>query len=340
MRIDFTELEILNRIGGGAFGEIFKVRWRGTLVAAKCIKSAKIYRDWAIKQRQSKGGETAVDDADHHDNSLSTTTKEIALEDFRTEVSIMKQIRHPNICMLLAYSTTTDYEVMVSELMKCSLLDVFQANIINNTHLSKRVQIVYAQQLAQGMNYLHTCKPPILHRDLKPANLLIDYSGTLKVTDFGLAKVRPTPAKQKDAKNNADDALLTDEFVMTGETGSYRFMAPEVFRHERYNESVDVYSYAMIFFNILSGHQPWPMLNGIKAASAAALEGRRPYIPRDWDNRIVHLLKQCWDEDPSARPSFSRVLADLNVYSHHVFNTGENDVVTAGVSSKCSCAIM
>uniref|UniRef100_A0A7S2KB98 Protein kinase domain-containing protein n=1 Tax=Leptocylindrus danicus TaxID=163516 RepID=A0A7S2KB98_9STRA len=127
---------------------------------------------------------------------------------------------------------------------------------------------------------------------------------------------------------------------MTGETGSYRFMAPEVFRHERYNESVDVYSYAMIFFNILSGHQPWPMLNGIKAASAAALEGRRPYIPRDWDNRIVHLLKQCWDEDPSARPSFSRVLADLNVYSHHVFNTGENDVVTAGVSSKCSCAIM
>merc|ERR1712232_878333 len=38
MRIDFTELEILNRIGGGAFGEIFKVRWRGTLVAAKCIK--------------------------------------------------------------------------------------------------------------------------------------------------------------------------------------------------------------------------------------------------------------------------------------------------------------
>ena len=48
------------------------------------------------------------------------------------------------------------------------------------------------------MNYLHTCKPPIIHRDLKPANLLIDDSRTLKITDFGLAKIRPTPGKNSD----------------------------------------------------------------------------------------------------------------------------------------------
>eukprot|EP00957_Ditylum_brightwellii_P116390 8877589-Ditylum_brightwellii.AAC.1 len=124
--------------------------------------------------------------------------------------------RHPNICMLLAYSVTANFEVMISELMKCSLYDVFKANLLHNTHLSKKKQIVYAQQLAQGMNYLHTCRPPIIHRDLKPANLLIDFSGTLKITDFGLAKIRPNPEQREQ-----------DQFLMTGETGSYRFMAPE-----------------------------------------------------------------------------------------------------------------
>jgi serine/threonine protein kinase len=65
-----------------------------------------------------------------------------------------------------------------------------------------------------------------MHRDLKPANLLIDFSGVLKVSDFGLAKLRPTPTKEKDP----------NKVFMTGETGSYRFMAPEVFRHEDYDE--------------------------------------------------------------------------------------------------------
>ena len=51
----------------------------------------------------------------------------------------------------------------------------------------------------------------------KPANLLIDYSGVLKISDFGLAKIRPDPTKTEE-----------EAFVMTGETGSYRFMAPEV----------------------------------------------------------------------------------------------------------------
>ena len=51
----------------------------------------------------------------------------------------------------------------------------------------------------------------------KPANLLIDYSGVLKISDFGLAKIRPDPTKTEQ-----------EAFVMTGETGSYRFMAPEV----------------------------------------------------------------------------------------------------------------
>uniref|UniRef100_A0A7S1V402 Protein kinase domain-containing protein n=1 Tax=Grammatophora oceanica TaxID=210454 RepID=A0A7S1V402_9STRA len=108
--------------------------------------------------------EAAQNDADqgHHD---------LALADFRQEIAVLKSLRHPNICLLLAYSTTEDYEVLVSELMKCNLLDVIKANLIHGTRMKHRTMIVYAQQLAQGMNYLHTCKPPIIHRDVKLANL-------------------------------------------------------------------------------------------------------------------------------------------------------------------------
>lgn len=50
LEVEFNQLEMVDRIGKGSFGEIYKCRWRGTLVAAKCIKSAKIRKEWAIKQ--------------------------------------------------------------------------------------------------------------------------------------------------------------------------------------------------------------------------------------------------------------------------------------------------
>lgn len=188
--INFDELEMIDRIGNGAFGEIYKCRWRGILVAAKCIKSTKILKEW---QQQKVGERNAgVDGADDalalsssrlgasSSGGMDEQEIKMALEDFRVEVSILRKLRHPNICMLLAYSTTENFEVMVSELMKCSLLDVFKANLLHGTHMPKRKQVVYAQQLAQGMNYLHTCKPPIIHRDLKVRAIgRIGYDGFL-----------------------------------------------------------------------------------------------------------------------------------------------------------------
>mmetsp|Transcript_2479 Transcript_2479/g.4633 ORF Transcript_2479/g.4633 Transcript_2479/m.4633 type:complete len:711 (+) Transcript_2479:220-2352(+) len=298
LKVEFSELEVIDKIGSGAFGEIFKCRWRGTLVAAKCIKSTKIIEYWkeenmiATQRNYRKDAEMNEDEV-----------KE-ALNDFRAETSILRTLRHPNIVMLLGYSTTENFEVMISELMKCSLLDIFKSHIIHRTRLPKRKQIIYAQQLARGMNYLHQCSPPIIHRDLKPANLLIDASGTLKISDFGLAKVRPDPSLSE-----------TDEFRMTGETGSYRFMAPEVFRHEDYTETVDVYSFAMIFYYLLSGRPPWEQLNGLKAVIKAATEADRPIIDRSWDSQLSSLMQRCWDENPSSRPSFSVILEELHEYS-------------------------
>jgi serine/threonine protein kinase len=72
---------------------------------------------------------------------------------------------------MLAYSATANYECLVSELMKCSLLDVFKAHIIQGSHMGRKNQVVYATQLALGMTYLHTCNPPIIHRDVSPDHM-------------------------------------------------------------------------------------------------------------------------------------------------------------------------
>ena len=221
MHIEFNELEMIDRIGAGAFGEIYKCRWRGTLVATKIIKTAKIRRDWN-NRRLMKAMEKAADndievddiirdmDNEPEDDGvvMSVHEKELAVEDFRQEISVLKSLRHPHIVLLLAYSTTDNYECLISELMKCSLLDVFKSHLVQGTRMPSRTKIIYATQLALGMNYLHTCKPPIIHRDLKPANLLIDHSGVLKISDFGLSRIRPDPGKNE-----------TDAFTMTGETG-------------------------------------------------------------------------------------------------------------------------
>lgn len=336
LEVAFEELEMVDRIGKGSFGEIYKCRWRGTLVAAKCIKSAKIRTEWLKTQigQRAANGEDSEDIIKELDEAeITAIQKEEALDDFRKEVSVLKSLRHPNIVLLLAYSTTEDLEVMVSELMKCSLLDVFKAHIINGSKMKKRDQIVYATHLAQGMLYLHTCRPPIIHRDLKPANLLIDQAGVLKVADFGLAKVRPDP-KRKEA----------DTFMMTGETGSYRFMAPEVYRHEDYTETVDVYSYAMILFYLLDGKPPWPYSNGLVAVRKASDEGERPEVPRNWDLRLQNLLQEGWHETPSNRPHFRHILKILNEYSREVFRA-DSDILTAtqppqGARTGCRCNIM
>ena len=164
---------------------------------------------------------------------------------------------------------------------------------------------------------------------LKPANLLIDHSGVLKISDFGLSKIRPKP-----------ELAEKETYTMTGETGSYRFMAPEVYRHEEYNETVDVYSFAMIFFYLLIGRPPWPALPGLEAVRKAALEGDRPNIPRDIDVRLQALLKETWDDNPKVRPPFNKISSTLSGYIKDVFKTDTNAVASAEVDAGCKCIIL
>ena len=136
---------------------------------------------------------------------------------------------------------------------------------------------------------------------------------------------------------------------MTGETGSYRFMAPEVFRHEAYGRPVDVYSFSMILFYMLDGQSPWPELDGMRAVTVAATTGERPTVPRHWDSKLAELLIAAWDDNPKKRPSFAAVLEQLHAFHLAEFKCtfeeaqkrgGASSAAGAGGAASGCCAVM
>lgn len=90
-----------------------------------------------------------------------------------------------------------------------------------------------AGDVARGMDFLH--KNNIIHRDLKAANLLMDEYEVVKVADFGVARVQANSG------------------VMTAETGTYRWMAPEVIKHGPYDHKADIFSFGIVLWELLTG---------------------------------------------------------------------------------------
>ena len=94
--------------------------------------------------------------------------------------------------------------------------------------------------IASGLEYLHTRKPSIIHRDCKSSNILITAKGTAKIADFGLAKVKQSTRS-----------------MVRSLVGTVNWQAPELWHaHPKYNHKVDVFSCAMVFWEMLQWHAP------------------------------------------------------------------------------------
>ncbi|CAN1217255.1 Serine/threonine-protein kinase STY17 [Linum perenne] len=152
--------------------------------------------------------------------------------------------------------------------------------------------------MAQAMQYLHEQKPnKVIHRDLKPSNIFLDDANHVRVADFGHARF-----------------LNDNEMALTGETGTYVYMAPEVISCQPYNEKCDVYSFAVILNEIITGDYPYVETGIMQIAMQVADGSLRPALPEDEDGQLVELIDLIcvsWDQDPSLRPSFATITSAL-----------------------------
>jgi len=155
-------------------------------------------------------------------------------------------------------------------------------------------RLVASRDVANAVHFLHT--KSIVYRDLKPDNLGFDVNGALKLFDFGLAKRMDTVEKSADGM-----------YLLTGNTGSLRYMAPEVAKGDPYNQSVDAYSFAMLFWQICSLQTPFAGMSARAHARRVIQNGERPKPDRSWPLSWVDIMTRAWDPDTSERPDFDEI---------------------------------
>ncbi|XP_074275711.1 serine/threonine-protein kinase STY46-like [Silene latifolia] len=217
-------------------------------------------------------------------------------KEFGQEVYIMRKIRHKNVVQFIGACTKPPSLCIVTEFMSGGSVYDYLHKHKGTFKLPSLLKV--AIDISKGMNFLH--QNNIIHRDLKAANLLMDENEVVKVADFGVARVKAQSG------------------VMTAETGTYRWMAPEVIEHKPYDHKADVFSFAIVLWELLTGKLPYEYLTPLQAAVGVVQKGLRPPIPKNCHPKLAELLVKCWQQDPALRPNFSEIIPILQQIAQEV----------------------
>jgi len=212
------------------------------------------------------------------------------VKDFQKEVDIWTHLRHPNIVSFMGACTAPGELAIVTEFMAQG--DVNQLIHSPNSKVSVFQKLKMAADVSQGMMWLHQSKPPIIHRDLKPSNLLIDENLNVKICDFGLSAFQ-----------------IIEELKSDTSPGTPLWMSPEVLSGEIVTPKADVYSFAIVLWELMTGNSPFEHHEDYGEFLKAVIDQEeRPPIPPELDSKIAQLIKDCWQPDPLKRPSFDEIL--------------------------------
>jgi serine/threonine protein kinase len=319
--IDFKELNLIVAIGRGAYSEMWRAEWRSSAVAVKVLKvPAGVSSGVSIGPSRDRSRATVpvmpsdLSPSDTRGADIDTTSEQEFIHEFHDEVVALSELRHPNIVLFMGASVQMPNLCIVTEFCHGGNLYSALRRRSWREHMGHADFLSMARDAARGMMYLHEAR--VIHRDFKSQNLLLDRPvengcPILKIADFGLSRryngaVGTTTLEESDAG------------VMTSETGTYRWMAPEVIRHEKYNEKVDVYSYGITLWELFTCETPFSGLTPIQAAFAVADKDLRPtavsevgkavVIPNAWQA----LITRCWKPKAQDRPRFSDVIHALD----------------------------
>jgi len=237
-----------------------------------------------------QGGQVAV--------KMASGGKE-ALVQWQNEARTFAKLSHPNIVRLVGMVAAPPSYGLVMEY--CGGGDLSSA-LSKGKATPPGFALMAASGVAAGMAHMH--QRGVLHRDLKGANVLIDDAGGVKLTDFGIAVKAP------------DDTQLGG--MLTAETGTYRWMAPEVICHERYSRSADIFSFGGVLFELLCHEPPFADRSHLQAAVAVGLEDTRPALPDGTPALMRAAVQACWLREPTARPTFAALIETLGGMSEQL----------------------
>jgi serine/threonine protein kinase len=260
-RIGAYQIQAL--IGAGGMGEVYRAR------------DTKLGRDVAIKIQPR----------------LFVADPERTAR-FAREARLLAALNHPNIATIHGIEDGDGILALVMELVEGRTL----AERVAKGPLSIPDALEIAKQIAHALDAAH--ERGIIHRDLKPANIKITPSGTVKVLDFGLAKLDGS-GQTTEAASHAVTIEGTREGVVLG-TAAY--MSPEQARGQTVDKRTDIWAFGCVLYEMLTGRAPF---SGATIADIlVAVVDRDPdwaLLPLSTPGNIVRLLHRCLEKDPKKR---------------------------------------
>ena len=215
---------------------------------------------------------------------------------FKNESKAIAMLSHPNIVKVYDVSFGDLIQYIVMEYIDGITLKEY---IEHEGSLSWKDAVHFTIQILKGLQHAHD--KGIVHRDVKPQNIMVLPDGTIKVTDFGIARFA-----------RSEQRTITDKAI-----GSVHYISPEQARGERTDEKTDIYSVGVILYEMLTGQLPFQAENAVSVAIMQLQ--REPQLPTEINGSIPLGLEQitmhAMQKNPERRyQSASEMLCDLGAF--------------------------
>ncbi|XP_029930715.1 receptor-interacting serine/threonine-protein kinase 2 [Myripristis murdjan] len=278
--IPYQKLTDLYYLSRGGFGTVFKAQHSDwrTTVAIKCLKL---------------------------DSPVGERERNCLLK----EAEVLHKARFNYIIQIFGVCNEPEFFCIVTEFMSNGSLDLLlhEKDMYPLLAWPLRLRILY--EIALGVNFLHNMTPPLLHHDLKTQNILLDGEFHVKIADFGLSKWRQLSVSKGSGSKPTEMG------------GTVIYMPPEEYEPSstrRADVKHDMYSYAIIMWEVLSRRIPFEDATNPMQIMFSVLRGMRPdtsldSLPADIPSRetLINLMTCGWTANPDERPSFLKCLIDL-----------------------------
>jgi len=257
--------KILDQLGAGGMGVVYRAQ------------DSKLGRQVALKVLPT--GNTASDEA---------------VERFRREARTASSLNHPNICTIYGFDEHEGQLYLAMELLDGEPLD----RRLAGRALDLKQMLEIAAQVADALDAAHA--EGILHRDIKPANIFITRRGSVKVLDFGLAKLSPEYRRSGGHLDATNETRTPEHFTsMAGTTvGTIAYMSPEQARGEEVDPRTDLFSFGVVLYEMATGRQSFPghttavVFDGILNRDPAPPSTINAMLPAELDRIVSKALEK------------------------------------------------
>ena len=266
----FPQLEVIELIGQGGMGAVYKVRQKqlDRIVALKVLPPG-------------IGGDPSF------------------AERFTREAKALAKLLHPNIVALFEFGQADGIYYLLMEYVD----GVSLGQLLRASRVSAREALAIVPQICDALQYAHD--QGIVHRDIKPENILLDRRGRVKVADFGLAKLVKSDAPLTPALSPSDGERVAAKPaegkapMLTGVgkiMGTPNYMAPEQVEHPgEVDHRADIYALGVVFYQMLTGELPGKRIEA-------------PSKKVQIDVRLDEVVLRALEKDPGRRYSQASVL--------------------------------